>query len=182
MKRVPHARGVAKSLRSVRSATQKALKELNLLASQRMAKGDYGAAEALAAKGKELREFQLELAALRKRWQEVSGSGGQAKATSTPLWTYYQPILQGLVQAGGECRRDQLETHVERLIGGSLQPGDRATMARGRERLRVMIRRARRPLVSEGWLEHGTGNFWRITEAGRKAAEQSPDKMQGAKT
>lgn len=173
MKRIPHARGVAKALRSVRAAAQKSLKGLNQAASQRMAKGDYTTAETLAAKGKEIRQFQSEIEALRKRWREVSGAGNRAaKESATPLWVYYQPILQGLVQAGGECRRAELEAQVERLMAASLQPGDRGAMARGRERWRVMVRRARRALVAEGWIKDGSGKLWRITDAGRRAAEQ----------
>jgi hypothetical protein len=173
MKRVPHAQGVAKALRALGAAAQKSLKGLNLAASQRMAKGDYATAEMLAARGREIREFQSEVEALHKRWREVCRAGGRAVNTSaTPLWAYYQPILQGLVQAGGQCRRSDLEPHVERVMGTSLQPGDRAATVRGRERWRVMVRRARRPLIAEGWIENGAGVLWRITEAGRRAAEQ----------
>lgn len=164
MKKIPHAQGVSRAIRSVRVAARKALKGLNLAAGQRMAKGDYVTAEALAAKGKELRQFQEEVDALRKRWREVSGGGGAvAKKAATPLWTYYQPILQALAQAGGECPRSDLESRVERLMGASLKAGDR---------WQAMIRRARKPLVAEGWIEANTGKLWRITPSGRRAAEQ----------
>ncbi|HVQ74447.1 MAG TPA: winged helix-turn-helix domain-containing protein [Candidatus Binatia bacterium] len=173
MKRVPHAQGVVRALRSVRAAAQKSLKGLNLAASQRMAKGDYTGAETLAARGKEIRQFQSEVEVLRKRWREVCGAGSRAeKKTTTALWVYYQPVLQALVQAGGECRRTDLETHVERIMGPSLQPGDRVVVSRGRERWRVMVRRARRPLTAEGWVQSGAGKLWKITDAGRRAAEQ----------
>jgi hypothetical protein len=33
-----------------------------------------------------------------------------------------------------------------------------------------MIRRARKHLAREGWIEGGSGRLWRITEAGRRAA------------
>ncbi len=173
MKRIPHAQGVVKALRSVRMAAQKSQKGLNLAASQRMAKGDYATAEILAARGKEIRQFQSEVEALRKRWREVCGAtGGASGKAATPLWQYYQPILQGLVQAGGECRRAELEEQVEHLMAASLQPGDQGAMARGRERWRVVVQRARRPLVAEGWIEDRNGKLWRITDSGRKAAEQ----------
>jgi hypothetical protein len=169
--KIPHAQGVSTAIRSVRVAGKKALKGLNLAAGQRMAKGDYATAEALAAKGKELRQFQEEIESLRKRWREVSGGGGGAgKKTVTPLWLYYQPILQALAQAGGECRRAELELCVERAMGASLKTGDR---------WQVMIRRARKPLTAEGWIEPGTGKLWRITPSGRRAAEQPMSKDPG---
>jgi hypothetical protein len=59
--RIPHAKVVAKAIRSVRSAIQKSLEGVNQLAGQRMAKGDYPNAELLIAKAKELRQFQSEV-------------------------------------------------------------------------------------------------------------------------
>jgi Mrr N-terminal domain len=182
MTQIPHARGVAKALRSVRGVAQKSLKALNRAASQRMANGDYATAEILAARGKDIRQFHSELEALRTRWRELCGAAGRAaKKSATPLWVYYQPILKALVQAGGDCRRTDVEAHVERLMGASLQPGDRAAMARGRERWRVMVRRARTALIAEGWIEDGTGKLWRITDAGRRAAEQPTGKDSGTR-
>lgn len=173
MTRVPHAHGVVKALRVVRAAADKSLKGLNHAASQRMAKGDYATAETLAAKGKEIRQFQAEADALRKRWRELCGGGGHAgKKATTALWLYYQPILQALLQAGGESRWTELEPHVERLMAPSLQPGDRAAASRGRQRWQVMLRRARKLLTAEGWIEDAGGKLWRVTEAGRKAADQ----------
>ncbi len=140
-----------------------------------MAKGDYAAAEELAAKGKEIRQFQSEVKALRARWLEVC-QGADVKAATTSLWEYFQPILEALVNLGGEASRSDLEAQVERLITVSLLPGDRAPMMRGLERWRVMIQRARKPLVTEGWLEARGGRIWRITDMGRQAAQQPMSK------
>ena len=183
MKRIPHARGVAQALRSVRTAAQRSLKGLNQAASQRMAKGDYATAEELAAKGKEIRQFQAEVDELRKRWRAVCGGGSRgAKKSATPLWSYYQPILQALVQAGGECRGADVEARVERSMSASLQAADRDIMAGSRERWRVMVKRARRPLIAEGWIEDRAGSAWRITDAGRRAAEEPPREGKRART
>lgn len=173
MKRIPHARGVAQAIRATRAAAQKSLKGLNQVASQRMAKGDYATAERLAGKGKEIRQFQLEIAALSKRWNALSsGRERSHKNLIMPLWSYYQPILQALVQLGGECRRIALEGQLEKSMDRLLQAGDREPMARGRERWRVMVQRARKPLVSEGWIEDRSGPAWRITDTGRRTAER----------
>jgi hypothetical protein len=170
VKRIPHARDVRKALRSVRAAAQQSLAALNEVAGQRMTKGDYLAAEELAAMGKVIRQFQSEADALRERWREICGGGAAARKSVTPLWAFYQPILEALMGLGGESPRAEIETQVERLIAPSLMPGDRTPMARGRERWRVMIQRARKPLASEGWIETGGGATWKITEVGRKAA------------
>jgi hypothetical protein len=172
MSRIPYAKELSKALKSVQKATQKALQGTNLLASQRMAKGDYQAAEALAARGKEIRQFKAEVQTLEKRWREVSRGGARtSKKSLLPLWEYFQPILKALVQSGGASRLSDLEAQVQKILSGSLQPGDRVILAGGRERWRVMVRRSRKALVAEGWIEEGPGPLWRITDAGRRAAE-----------
>jgi hypothetical protein len=176
--KVPHARGVDAALRSVEAAARRTLKGLNQAASKRMAKGDYGGTEALAAKGREIGQFQSAVEELRRRWRELCDSGdGGSKEPVTPLWAYYQPILQALVQLGGQARRTELEPQVERLMSTSLQAGDRDTLARGRERWQVMIQRARKHLVSEGWVNDGRGKVWIISEAGRQVAERPTDRV-----
>jgi hypothetical protein len=158
------------------------LKALNQVASQRMAKGDYLAAEELAAKGKEIHQFQSEVDALARRWGEVCGGDRAAKQALTPLWTYYQPILRALVTLGGKSSLGDLEAQVEHLISPLLQPADRAPMAGGRERWRAMIQRARKPLVTESWIEGGSGPTWSITAAGRQAAEKLINSGAGSNT
>ncbi len=174
--KIPHSQAVARALRDVRAATKNALNGLNRVAGQRMAKGDYAGAEALAAKGKEMRQFQQQAEELLHTWRELTGRGPKSERTSegetTPLWGYYQPILRAIVAAGGECERADLEAAFEALSDGFLQPGDRQLMAGGRERWTVMIRRARKALRAEGWIEDVVEKTWRITEAGRQAAEQ----------
>jgi hypothetical protein len=142
-----------------------------------MAKGDYQNAELLIAKGKEIQQFQSEVDIVAQKWREVcaTGKGKQAstKQDTTPLWQYYQPILRGLIQLGGECRRAELETSVHDLMAGMLLPGDNSTSASGQERWRKMVQRSRKHLIAEGWIEKQGGSIWRITESGRRAAEKA---------
>jgi hypothetical protein len=65
-----------------------------------------------------------------------------------------------------------LEAQVHRLMADRLHPADRESMARGSERWQIMVRRSRKALVTEGWIEDRTGPVWRITDAGRLAAEK----------
>ena len=180
--KVPHAQGVTRALRNVRNATKKTLKGLNEVAGQRMAKGDYVAAEALAAKGREIRQFMQQADELLRTWRGLSGrsakTAGASKGETTPLWAYYQPILKAIVAQGGECSRDDIEAAFQKSSDGFLRPGDRLLMSGGRERWKVMIRRARKPLKSEGWISQTSGVTWKITEAGRKAAERAATELE----
>jgi hypothetical protein len=172
--KIPHGQGVVRALLSVRVATKKSLRGLNQSAAKRMGKGDYAGAEDLASKGREIAHFQQQTDALLRAWREVSGRGSKAeqstKGEMTPLWGYYQPILKAIVAAGGECLRSDIESALD--AGGFPRAADRSLMSGGRERWKVMIRRARKPLRSEGWIEDDAGIHWRITDAGRRAAER----------
>jgi hypothetical protein len=175
VKKIPHAQGVTRAIRNVRVATKKALRSLNQTAGQKMARGDYSTAELHVAKGREVRQFQDSVDELLRAWRAINGRGAKAdraiKDDTTPLWDYYQPILRAIVAAGGACSRDQIEAACARS-DGFLRPGDRAPMSGGRLRWQVMIRRARKPLRVEGWIQDGVGKTWRITQAGRLAAER----------
>ncbi len=176
--RIPQAREVDRALHGVSRALKGSLKGLNEAAGQLMAKGDYEGAQALASKGRAMVQFQAELDALRAKWRELRGFGedGRLVGTRTPQWQYYQPILQALIELGGEAPRVELEPVVERLMAGVLQARDRAPNARGHQRWQVMIRRAHKHLVAEGWLDPRGGRAWRITDAGREAAKGAAGK------
>lgn len=173
MKKIPFETEVLRALRGAKAAVWKAVKGSNQLAGQVLAKGRYEEAEALVARARRVKEFEAELDGLRRRWREVRQvAKGRApeQQPKTPLWAFYQPILRALLEAGGQATRRDLEPVVGRLAADQLQPGDRAPMAGGRERWQVMIQRARKHLVGEGWIEAHPGKPWRITPAGRRAA------------
>jgi hypothetical protein len=174
MSRIPGARGVDQSLQSVRTAVKQALRGLNQAAAQQMGKGNYAVAEGLVSRGREIQQFHEQVESLRKRWREVrrGRDGSIEKKPKTAQWAYYQPILKALAEAGGAAGRVELEPSVARLMSGALQPGDHEPLGRGTERWQVLIRRARKHLAAEGWIEAGPNRTWRITEAGRRAASK----------
>ena len=175
MKKIPRAKKVRQALRASDVAVKEALKELNLTAGALMSKGDYAGAEALASKGLQIQKFRGQLQELKEQWKKIQSAGhrkGNSDGTSTPLWQYFQPILKALVEAGGEARRSELEPLFSKHFEHTMKPGDEYPMARGRTRWQVMVRRARKPMVAEGWLEPGVGKIWRVTEKGRRAASQ----------
>lgn len=172
MTRLPHAREVDRAFRLLRSELRTALRELNAAAGQAMSRGDYEKAEALAVKGRELQEYQAQLDGVLDRWRAIKNAGGgSGKPRAKPQWAYYQPVLKALVECGGEGTRREIESRVLARIRNELQIADHRKMAGGRERWQIMIHRSRGHLIREGWLEPGSGPRWRITDAGRRAAE-----------
>ena len=65
-----------------------------------------------------------------------------------------------------------LEAEFLRQMEPSLRGGDSSHMTGNRERWQVMIRRARKHMVKEGWLESRSSKLWEITAAGRQVAEK----------
>lgn len=65
-----------------------------------------------------------------------------------------------------------LEAEFLRQMEPSLRGGDRSHMTGNRERWQVMIRRARKHMVKEGWLVSRSSKLWEITAAGRQVAEK----------
>jgi len=168
---IPYSKEVRQAIRSVRLATKRAIKGVNQKAGKLMARGDYERAQALAANGRALKQFVHEVDALRDRWKQLSSLGLKGKKNERlPQWEYYQPILSALVQAGGEATVSGLEPLVEKLLEGKLKSADLIRNALGMERWRIMIKRARRHLVAEEWIEDRKGATWKITDSGRRAS------------
>jgi hypothetical protein len=173
--KITHSPEVARALKNTAKATDKALKGLNRAAAARMSRGDYDAAQALAAKGREVKEFRGALIELQARWKTLSkGNTKQPRAQKedvTPLWGYYHPLLKSLLAAGGEARWEDIETRFRKDHAFQLLSGDRAIMRRGWERWKWMILRARKPLKEEGWVALTRKKSWKITDAGRRSVE-----------
>lgn len=169
--KVPGGADVNKSLIALKKSLKECLRQVNQQAGKLLSKGNYMDAESLVDVAKFVAAYRAEVESLHMRWREIKGAGERSpKAEQTPLWEYYQPILQALVDLGGVARVAELEQAVGHLMNNRLAEGDLKTMARGRARWQVMIRRARKHMVKEGLLEDETGLEWKITSTGRKAA------------
>lgn len=175
MSKIPRSAEVDKALKATVRAVEKALDALNGQAGKLMSRGQYEKAESLAQTGREVMTFVQEVEALRTRWRALCrGPQAERKAKNekTPLWTYYQPILRALEALGGEAKREPLMAEVEKLMAADFKASDRDPLSGGKfQRWQVMVLRARKHMVQEGWIESGGGFSWRITNAGRRAAK-----------
>ena len=177
MPSLPSRRNTDRALADAIRAAKATVKEANRGAGQLVAKGNYQAAEALVALAKATCAFRGELSTLRQRWREIAygkSGHGKAKAERTPLWEYYKPILAALQSLNGAATRRQLETHLATSMPAILKPGDLQVNAHGLPRWQIMVRRARKPMIQEKFIERGSGNKWVITSAGRKALDAPP--------
>ncbi len=178
---IPRANQVDQSIKKVTEAVESALQALNEKAGSLMAKGRYSEAEALAQKGREIQAFIEKVKDLGQDWKALKGQGKKPRLEKTPLWAYYQPVLQAIVDLGGQARRADFEPLVFQSMRAAFRPGDTSTMSGG-QRWQVMIRRCRKHLIHEGWLEDDPAGRWIITDAGRLAASaKNHTKFQSSK-
>lgn len=176
MTRLPGSRKVDRSLKKVRQEVRAALKELNQHAGRLMARGDYSAASELAERGRMVSDFEGRVDALRKEWRTLWGAKESAdgRDVKTPLWEFYQPILEVVDACGGKASRQEIEDRLEAKLLSRLKPGDLKPTGRKRTaRWKLMVRRARKPMVKEKYLEDQTGKQWQITPLGHQVAQGS---------
>jgi hypothetical protein len=176
MAAIPNKRVISQAIRSARKALKQTIKEINQTAADLAKKGAYERAEAAMTKGRELMGFREEITGVERKWKQVCASGkAQSKAsgdTSLTAWQYYGPILQSLVALGGKATLNDLEAEFLRQTEPQLRVGDRSHMAGGRERWQVMIRRAHKHMIKQGWLLGRSSKLWEITPTGRQLAEK----------
>jgi hypothetical protein len=91
--------------------------------------------------------------------------------TETPLWEFYRPILQALAALGGIASRNEIESKLEETIRGNLKDGDFALNAQSVPRWKIMVRRARKHMIKEGFITGEIPFKWKITGKGDQAAK-----------
>ncbi len=179
MAAIPNKRAVSQAIRSVRRTLKQAIKEINQTAADLAKKGGYERAEAAMTKGRELLRFREEIAGVEQKWKQVCGSGKPQNQASSEVslaaWQYYAPIVRSLAALGGKASLTDLEAEFLREMEPNLRAGDRSCMASGRERWQVMIRRARKHMIKEGWLSAKSSKLWEITAAGRQVSEKQAE-------
>ena len=174
MAQVPRSREVTKAIRSLVRQTQLATKEANQLAAKRLARGDYAGAQSLISVAQAISAFGSEVLGLNGRWREVRSAGKapkKGKDAQTPLWEFYRPILQTLLSLGGEATRTDIEGKLEETLASSLKEGDIVTNAQGTPRWKIMVKRARKPMIAEGFISEESPFKWKITSKGELAAK-----------
>jgi hypothetical protein len=150
--------------------TKSALKQLNQQASRTLAKGNYAAAQAMVEQARSIQGFQVEVRNLQQSWRRIKKSpAGTNAPETTPRWEYYKPILGALASLGGQASRTELEGKLDGRIQEILKTGDFALNSQGIPRWKIEVRRARKAMIHQGFLEAVKGK-WIITKTGERAA------------
>ena len=172
---LPRSAAIRKALKATSREIKMALKDINARAGKFVARGDYARAQRSMELAKQVRQFSDDLRAFQSRLGQFRSDGAGPKPPkdeSHAQWEYYRPLLQCLIDLDGDATRSRLETLFEQRFGSWLKPGDKATLPRGQARWKVIIGRCKKHLIAEGFVEAPNHLIWRVTPAGRKAAEQ----------
>jgi hypothetical protein len=174
MKTVPGTEHVDQALKSVERRITNALKRINRLAGNLLSNGDYAGSQSLVQVAQAVKEFLSDICALENKWRaltRIAKPNNKEKKDVSPLWEYYRPILVTLEELGGDALRNEIENAFEERNSEFLKDGDREIMNNGLPRWRIMIHRARKHMVKEGFLDGNTKGRWRITPIGRQTAQ-----------
>ncbi len=177
MAKLPRSHEVTQAIQSLVREIKLSTKATNQLAAKRLARGDYAAAQSLIEKAKTTAQFGDEAKSLLNKWKSLRSpgqKGGKAKGKETPLWEFYRPILQALAALGGIASRNDIESKIEETIRGNLKDGDLALNAQGVPRWKIMVRRARKHMIKEGFITGEIPFKWKITSKGDQAAKTAP--------
>jgi hypothetical protein len=182
VKQARRGRAVEQHLRQAGQEVKASRKELNKQAGTLMSRGDYPGAMSLAALAQTIAGFEEKVAGVRREWRALwRGPRDEgSKDETTPLWEYYRLILQALDALDGAATRQQIEGYLEPRVAAALKPGDVSAFGRRRlARWRVMVRRVRKEMVKQKYLEDRSGKTWRMTALGREVARGESTRAEG---
>jgi len=173
--KIPGKREVDNALKQTTREIKSALRQINHQAARLVSRGDYEGAQSLVELGKQVSQFGSETEALHAKWQNLREDRNEAAIVRTPLWKYYRPILRALIALNGEAYVAEVEEAAKPFLSEILSPEEMAMMTGGKLVWKRAIRRARRHMINEGFLESGTALRWKITAEGRQVAQEEPD-------
>jgi len=170
---VPKRAQVDRAIRNVKRQVRSTLKAVNAQAGKLLSRGRYPEAEDLVRVSRGMDAFQARVEDLRKEWRSLTASHAGTKpiGDKTPLWRFYHPVAKALLSLGGAATRVELERALPPFLEGQASPADMVPGPRGVPRWRVMLRKARRPMIKEGFLESARGATWQLSTAGKRLAQ-----------
>lgn len=108
----------------------------------------------------------------RKRTRRVGVRS--APGTLLPEERYERPILQGLIERGGEAPAREIVDAVGEMLQNEFTEMDRKRLSSGGIRWQTRVQFVRLRLVERGWLRKDSQRgIWAISDEGRKAFESN---------
>lgn len=91
----------------------------------------------------------------------------------TPQGEFWKPMLEALVEMGGQGSRQEVHKAVEEKMKGRLRPGDYELNRDGTTKWSKAVDFQRKAMVLEGLMAENTPRgIWKITDQGRRWLSQ----------
>ena len=91
----------------------------------------------------------------------------------TPQREFWKPILEALVERGGQASRAEVHKTVEKKMNGQLKPGDYKLNRDGTTKWSKQVDYQRLAMVHEGLLQSSSlRGIWEITDQGKQWLSQ----------
>jgi hypothetical protein len=92
----------------------------------------------------------------------------------TPRRDFWKPLLEALVERGGQASREEMHKVVEKKMSSRLKPGDYEPNRDGTTKWSKHLDYERLAMVHEGLIERNSPRgIWQITDKGRQWLSQS---------
>lgn len=173
-----------------------AIEDLNQEGSRQFSQSDHKKARELLEKAEaatifrgKIKDLQMEWSTLEKQIvpgvpkdRQRSKSKRKRKlqrGLRTPEEAFKTPVLEALLHLGGSANANDVLARVGKMMAGSLNEYDKQSLpsAPTSPRWRNTAQWARNALVKEGLMANDSPKgVWEITDAGRKAATETPGK------
>ena len=166
-------RMIKRSFVALKKQIRLAVKELNQEAARQVGNGRYETSGTLIECAKKVGEFAKDVEALRARWVSITSTKqGGASGEKTPLWEYYSLIAQSISELGGKATREQIVDWIAQNGANQLKSGDFASNVQGKPYWQRILRRVKRAMAEEKYLETAEGAEWSLTKLCRDVAKQ----------
>lgn len=164
MAKVPASGQVTRALKTARKEVKAALMRINEEAAKHLARGHYSKAEDLVGLAKAVKAFEKEFGRIQAEWVNLRPNARGPTPAQAPLWEFYRPISRALLSLGEEATTPQVIEAVRPLLG---EMGD------SEERWIQKVRRAKRAMTTEGFLQPKSGRYWQLTDSGKRLATRA---------
>jgi hypothetical protein len=165
-------RKVGRQIVQLRRDLKAAVKELNNDAARKVGQGNYAASQEMIGLAKTVQQFGVEAKEMDERWKAIRKQRAtRPVAEKTPGWEYYRLVANALASLGADSSFDAVADWIKKNALSELRPGDLLDGPKGEPVWLRALRRAKRPMIKEGFLEAG-GGTWRLTKSGRNLASQ----------
>lgn len=165
---------VDKAIRAISLEIKASVKSINQEAAKCVSRGAYDKSQRLIQLGQSIKGFQADITLLKNRWKEVvrGNSSNKPIGEKTPQWEFYLPLMEGIRTLGEQATRENLINYMDSSHQVLFKPGDLVALSNGRPSWHNAIRRCKKEMIKQGYINDKSATIWRLTQLGIRVLAQ----------